>query len=202
MSTPLSADPKDILQRYLQTARDALVWKLDGLDDYDARRPMTPTGTNLLGLIKHMAAIEAGYLGSCFGRPLPDAPAYFAEMDDPDSEPNLDMWATADEPRDELIALYRRACAHGDATIADLDLDAVGTVPWWGPAAGAQTLERLLVHLLAETNRHCGQADIVRELIDESVGMRADVSNVPDLSPQWWAEYRARLQRTAETFRR
>ncbi|NEE26132.1 DUF664 domain-containing protein, partial [Streptomyces sp. SID7982] len=55
--------PKDILRLYLQNARDALLWKLDGLSEYDIRRPLTPTGTNLLGLVKHVAGIELGYLG-------------------------------------------------------------------------------------------------------------------------------------------
>ncbi len=59
-------EPKADLQRYLQTAREALLWKLEGLDEYDARRPLTPTGTNLLGLVKHAAGVEVGYFGDCF----------------------------------------------------------------------------------------------------------------------------------------
>ena len=56
------SDPKADLHRYLQAARDALLWKLDGLSEYDIRRPMVPTGTNLLGLVKHVASVEAGLL--------------------------------------------------------------------------------------------------------------------------------------------
>jgi Protein of unknown function (DUF664) len=59
----MTSDPKATLHMYLQRARDALLWKLDGLSEYDIRRPMTPTGTNLLGLVKHLAGIEFGYLG-------------------------------------------------------------------------------------------------------------------------------------------
>ena len=55
------------LHRYLQIGREALVWKLDGLSEYDIRRPMTPTGTNLLGIVKHVASVEAGYLGDVCG---------------------------------------------------------------------------------------------------------------------------------------
>ena len=62
-------DPKDTLVEYLQSARDAIVWKVEGLSEYDARRPLTPTGTNLLGLVKHLASIELGYFGDTFGRP-------------------------------------------------------------------------------------------------------------------------------------
>ena len=64
-------DPKATLVRYLQQARDAMLWKLDGLGEYDIRRPLTPTGTNLLGLVKHLAGVESGYFGATFGRPFP-----------------------------------------------------------------------------------------------------------------------------------
>src|SRR5687768_17257941 len=57
------SDEKADLLHYLQLAREALVWKLDGLSEYDVRRPIVPTGTNLLGLIKHSASIELGYFG-------------------------------------------------------------------------------------------------------------------------------------------
>jgi len=199
MNTPLNAEPKDVLQRYLNRNREALVWKLAGLSEYDVRRPLTPTGTNLLGLVKHLAAIEAGYLGSCFGRPLPDEPSWIAEMDE-DSEPNLDMWATPDESTDDIVALYRRACTHADGTIAALDLDSVGAVPWWGPQAGPATLHRLLVHMIDETARHCGQADIVRELIDGAAGVRPGGSNLPSEDPDWWKAYRAKVQAAADLF--
>jgi len=200
MSQPLSSAPKDVLHRYLNRNREALLWKLEGLSEYDVRRPMTPTATNLLGLVKHLAAIEAGYLGSCFGRPLADEPGWIAEMDAEGSEPNLDMWATPEETRDEIVELYRRACAHADETIAALDLDAVATVPWWGPQAGPATLHRLLVHMIDETARHCGQADIVRELIDGAAGIRPGGSNLPTEDPQWWAGYRAKVQAAADRF--
>ena len=62
-------DPKADLHRYLQRGREAVLWKLDGLSEYDIRRPMVPTGTNLLGLVKHLASVELGYFGEVFGRP-------------------------------------------------------------------------------------------------------------------------------------
>jgi hypothetical protein len=198
MTNPLSAEPKAVLQRYLNRNREALLWKLDGLSEYDVRRPMTPTGTNLLGIVKHLAAIEAGYFGDTFGRPLPDQPAYFAEMDD-SSEPNLDMWATPAESTADLTALYRRVCAHSDETITAVDLDGEGSVPWWG-AGGPVTLHWILVHMIDETARHCGHADIVRELIDSAAGVRQGVSNLPSEDPQWWADYRAKVQAAADRF--
>jgi uncharacterized damage-inducible protein DinB len=186
-------DAKADLQRYLQAARDALLWKLDGLSDYDVRRPLTPTGTNLLGLVKHVASVELGYFGEVFGRPSGEPLPWFAA----DAEPNADMWAAADESREQIVQLYRRSWAHADATIAALPLDAVGDVPWWQAGRREVTLHRILVHMIAETDRHAGHADIVRELIDGAVGLRPDNDNMAPGDQAWWAEYRSRLARVA-----
>jgi Protein of unknown function (DUF664) len=62
-------DPKADLCHYLKDARDALLWKLEGLSGYDIRRPLVATGTNLLGLVKHLAGVEMGYFGGTFGAP-------------------------------------------------------------------------------------------------------------------------------------
>jgi uncharacterized damage-inducible protein DinB len=191
----MTSDPKDDLQRYLQRAREALVWKLDGLDEYDVRRPLTPTGTNLLGLIKHVAGVEFGYFCLTFDRPLDEDLPWLED----DAEPNADLWVPADESRGEIVALYQRAWAATDAVVAELPLDAVGHVPWWPAEHAAVTLHRVLVHMIAETDHHAGHADIVRELIDGSAGLRADNSNLPDEGPQWWADYRARVEAAART---
>ena len=188
-----AVDPKAHLARYLQTARDAMLWKLDGLDEYDVRRPLTPTGTNLLGLVKHLASVEAGYFGATFGRPFPEPLPWW----DDDAEPNADMWATVDESRDRIVAFYRRVWGHSDATIERLALDAVGRVPWWPEERAEVTLHQILVHMIAETHRHAGHADIVRELIDGTVGMREDNDNMPPADEAWWAEYRRRLESVA-----
>ena len=109
-------DQKQIIHRYLSIQRDALLAKLDGLGERDVRWPMTPTGTNLLGLVKHVASVELGYFGEVFDRPS-DVPLLW--LDD-DAEINADMWATADESREEIVALYQQAATHADATIAAL----------------------------------------------------------------------------------
>ncbi len=186
------SDPKAELQGYLQGARDALVWKLDGLSEYDIRRPMTPTGTNLLGLVKHCAGTELGYFGFVFGRPA-DEPTPW--IDDPD--PNADMWATVDESRDDIVNLYRRAWVHSDATIAALPLDATGDVFWWPEARRHPTLHHVLIHVIADAQRHAGHADIARELIDGAAGLLPHVSNLPDLDAAWWTTYREKLERAA-----
>ncbi|HWL99183.1 MAG TPA: DinB family protein [Nocardioidaceae bacterium] len=186
-------DPKADLHRYLQTGRDALLWKLDGLSEYDVRRPMVPTGTNLLGLVKHVASVEIGYFGETFGRPSDEPLPWFAD----DAEDNADMWATADESREDIIGLYHRAWAHSDATIEALPLDAIGHVPHWPAERSEVTLHRILVHMIAETHRHAGHADIVRELVDGSVGLRLDNDNMPPGDAAWWEQFHGRLERVA-----
>ncbi|SDR76728.1 DinB family protein [Agrococcus carbonis] len=185
-------DTKATLARYLRAQRDALRWKLDGVSERDARMPMTGTGTNLLGLVKHVASVSVEYLGDCVGRPFGEPMPWLAD----DAEDNADMWAGPDETMDDVLALWDRAWAHIDATIEALPLDAPARVPWWGEEE--TTLERLLVHLIAEVARHAGHADIVRETIDGAVGLRDGVSNLPGGDASWWAAYVARLRAVAE----
>jgi hypothetical protein len=186
-------DHKEHLHMYLRRDREALLWKLEGLSEYDVRRPLVPTGTNLLGLVKHVASVAAGYFGATFDRPF-DEPMPWLEDG---AEPNADMWATVDESREDILGLYRRAWAHADATIEALPLDAVGHVPWWPADGGRVTLHRILVHMCAETSRHAGHADIVRELIDGTVGLRPGNDNLPPGEREWWEEYRARVEDAA-----
>ncbi|OZM72014.1 hypothetical protein CFN78_17935 [Amycolatopsis antarctica] len=187
------SDPKSDLHRYLRTAREALLWKLDGLGEYDIRRPLTPTGTNLLGLAKHVAGCEVGYFGLVFGRPFGEPLPWL----DDDAEPNVDMWAAPGESRSDILGLYERVRAHSDATIEALDLEARGTVPHWPADRSEVTLHRILVHMIAETNRHAGHADIVRELVDGAAGLRRGNDNMAPGDETWWPGYRDRLERTA-----
>lgn len=193
MSAMSGSDLKADLHRYLQSARAALLWKLEDLSEYDVRRPMTPTGTNLLGLLKHVASVEVGYFGETFGRPFGEPLPWWEEG----AEPNADMWATAEESRERIVALHRRAAAHADETIDTLSLDAVGRVPWWPSDRAEVTLHRVLVHVIAENHRHAGHADIVRELIDGRVGLRLDNDNMAPGDEAWWADYRDRLEKVA-----
>jgi hypothetical protein len=184
---------KEVLHQYLVVGREALLWKLDGLSEYDVRRPVVPTGTNLLGLVKHVASVGVDYFGEVFGRPFPEPLPWFAA----DAEPNADMWATPDESRDDVIGLWHRAWSHADQTIEALPLDAPGVVPWWSEGNRNVTLSRVLVHMATETHRHAGHADVVRELIDGAAGLRAAHSNLPDVDAAWWTTYRDRLERVA-----
>ncbi|MGV9528845.1 DinB family protein [Streptomyces cellulosae] len=188
-SDPAKAD----LHRYLQEARDALLWKLEGLAEYDVRRPLTPTGTNLLGLVKHAAGVELGYLGDTFGRPSGEPLPWLAE----DAEVNADMWAAPDETRDAIVELYRRAWAHADATVEALALDTTGTVPWWPEDRAELTLHHAVVRVIADTSRHAGHADILREQLDGATGERPGATSIPSDDPAWWAAYRDKLERAA-----
>ena len=190
-------DAKATFTHYLQRSREAVLWKLDGLSEYDVRRPMTPTGTNLLGLVKHLASVEFGYFGDTFGRPHGESLPWFED----DASPNEDLYATAYQTREQIVALYHRAWTHTDATIQALPLDAVGRVPWWPAERNEVTLQRVIVHMLCETDRHAGHADIVREMLDGSAGLRAESSNLVDVEADWWPSYVERLERIAREAR-
>ncbi|MEQ7128736.1 DinB family protein [Actinopolymorpha sp. B11F2] len=203
-------DEKEYLHRWLRMVRDVMLWKLEGLSDADIRRPMTRSGTNLLGLVKHLTGGEIVYLGETFGRPATDVrlPWWEPENVQKTMETGGDMYAAPDESTEYLVDLYRRACAHADKTIADLDLDDIGTVPHAGdndiggapdaPNPKQLTLRQALVHEIHETSRHAGHADIVRELIDGSIGGARGNPFVPDPDHEtWWQEYLARVKASA-----
>ncbi|MFD0275663.1 DinB family protein [Kitasatospora sp. NPDC127111] len=185
-------DPKEDLRTYLQDARDAVLWKLEGLSEYDVRRPLTPTGTNLLGLVKHLTGAEAVYFGETYGRPFSGPGLWITG----DAEPNADLWATPEETREQIVDAYRRVWAHSDGTIAALPLDATGRVPWGN--RGEVTLHGSLVHMIAETQRHAGHADIVRELIDGTTGQRPGGENTAPGDPAWWRAHRDRVEQAAK----
>jgi hypothetical protein len=185
------SERKADLHRYLQDARDALLWKLEGISEYDIRRPLVPTGTNLLGLVKHQAGVEMGYFGDTFGRPCAERLAW------DESNPMSDMFADADESREFITGLYRRAWAHSDATIDALPLDTIGHVPWWPPERNEVTLHHILVRMATDTNRHAGQADIIRELIDGAIGLTAGRPNLPPGDQAWWQAHYDRVETVA-----
>ncbi|WP_375424618.1 DinB family protein [uncultured Friedmanniella sp.] len=185
-------EPKDVLLYYLGRERAGLLSRLDGLGERELRWPMTRTGSNLLGIVKHVASVELGYFGEVFGRPSGEPLPW---MDD-DAELNADMWARPDESAEQIVALLQRAAAHTAATVAALDLDSPGEVPWWSPGQRQVTLQRILVHMLSETARHAGHADILRELIDGAAG--DDRGNLVEQSDDDWAAYRRRLEEAAE----
>jgi uncharacterized damage-inducible protein DinB len=165
-------DPKSTLVDGLGRLNQQVLEKLDGLSDYDLRRPVTPTGTNLLGLVKHLASVQAGYFGETFGRPFP------GELPFDDDDPQADLYATAEESAEDIKEFYRASWRHAEATFAAAGLDTVGKVPWWSDPE--VSLHQILVHMTNETARHAGHIDIVRETIDGSVGRGATDGNIVD----------------------
>ncbi|WP_129307850.1 DUF664 domain-containing protein [Streptomyces sp. L2] len=140
--------------------------------------------------------MELGYLGDRFGRP------FFGERPPPwwcteNPEPNADTWAAADESGEQVVGLYRQAWAHSDTTVAELTLDAVGHVPWWPEERREVTLHHVLARVISDTQRHAGHADIVRQLIDGSVGYLRGKDNLAAGDRAWWQRHRSRLERLA-----
>lgn len=182
---------KDNLHRRLRRDRVALLWKLDGLSEYDARRPLTATGTNLLGLVKHVASVEARYFGEVLDRPSPERLSRWQGHD------GSDLWVAADETRDQIIGFCRRTWQHSDATIDELPLDAPGHVPWWPEPSPNTNLFAIMVHVLGETIRHAGHADILREGLDGRTGLRAEHEQRIDEEAR--AAYCAKVEQTARS---
>jgi hypothetical protein len=184
----------DDLQHYLHEAHDSVVRSLEGLSEYDVRRPLVPSGTNLLGLVKHLTGVELGYLGTCVGRP---PPVVLPWEEDGSIWESADMWATADQSRDYLLDLYRTAWRHSDESLATLSLDAPASVAWWPEERRVTTFGSLVVRVVAETAQHAGHCEIVRELVDGRGG--PDASGAGD--QEWWTSYVGRIQAAADAHR-
>jgi hypothetical protein len=185
-------DLKEELHRNLQASRATLLSKLDNLSEYDRRRPMTPTGTNLLGLVKHLAGLEYLYLGESFGYPAPERLSW---IEDGSIWQGADMWARPEESSEYITGLYRRACAHADDVIAALGLETPGSVAHWPEDRRDTTLDVLLIRMVAETAQHAGHADITRELIGGTSGPDQDTIDEPT-----WRDYLTQVQAAASTF--
>ena len=156
---PFTGGEKDSLHASLNRHRDVVLWKLEGLDDASLRRAVVPSGTTLLGLVKHLAAVEYSWFCETFEREMEPLPV------DPD-DPDADLRAEPDETTADIVEFYRRARAAADAVILELDVNDVGTA-WFGDPV---SLRWVLIHMIEETARHAGHLDILRELIDGSTG--------------------------------
>lgn len=186
----IDALAKEHLHDHLRWVREALVWKLDGLCEYDIRRPLTSTGTNLIGLVKHLAVWESRYFGEVFDRPFPEP---LPRWDD-EAADDAAFWATEHETRDEITGLYRRVWEHADATINALAIDAPGYVPWWREHV---KLFNIMVHVLSDTTRHAGHADILREQLDGAVGMNAQSAALDGHDSAFWKARYATIEQAA-----
>ncbi len=156
---PFTGGEKESLHASMQRCRSAVRWKVEGLDDEQLRRQMVPSGTSVLGLVKHLAAVEYSWFCQTFGRETEPLP-----LDDDD--PDADLRVEAHESTADILAFYERACAAADSVIDELDVETVGRA-WWGEPV---SLRWVLIHMIEETARHAGHVDIARELLDGVVG--------------------------------
>src|SRR3954465_11529884 len=138
-----------------------VLWKIEGLDDEQLRRPMTPSGTSLLGLVKHLAATEFGGFGGTFGRPVQLLPSI-----DYDRDEESDLRVTPDETTEQIVDFYRRACTAAEEALDEIALGTVGQSGDGPPV----TMRWVALHMLEEDARHAGHLDIVRELLDGATG--------------------------------
>jgi uncharacterized damage-inducible protein DinB len=159
VQVPFTSGEKETLHFSLKRHRDVVLWKLEGLDDEQLRRPVVPSGTTMLGLVKHLGWVEYGWFCETFGR---ETEAREYDEDDPDA----DMRVEADESTQDVLAFYSRARAAADTVIEERSVEDQGTA-WFGPAV---TMRWVLVHMIEETARHAGHLDIARELIDGATG--------------------------------
>ena len=156
---PFTGGEKESLQVALNRHQDAILWKLEGVSDEDLRRPLVPSGSSLLGLVKHLAAVEYGWFCDTFGRPTEPLP-----FDDDD--PDADLRVRPEETTADVLAFYTRARATADRVIDEIGLEETG-MAWFGEPV---TMRWVLIHMVEETARHAGHVDIIRELIDGMTG--------------------------------
>lgn len=182
------------LREYLDDAREAILWKCEGLSDTQARTPLTPTGTHVMGLLLHLAVTESQYFISCLGRDIenPVIRGVIASQD-----PQADFLPPQYMTLVDAIEIYRETTVAADAVLDELGLDSPATVPWWVKHRHT-TVERLLVHMIAESHRHAGHLDIVREQLDGFVGLRPSAPNIPDLTPDQWEGQLLRMKELAD----
>jgi len=156
---PFTGGEKESLHVSLDRHRDVVLWKLEGLDDEQLRRSMTPSGTNLLGLVKHLGVVEYGWFCETFGRETEPLP--FDEND-----PDADLRVEPGETTADIVAFYGRSRVAADRVIDESEVDDLGTA-WFGDPV---SMRWVLVHMIEETARHAGHMDILRELIDGAAG--------------------------------
>lgn len=151
------------LENFLDAQRDGLLRKIAGVDDATARKTPTASSLSLLGLVKHSAVWERRWFQVIMGgRDLPDEwPAVKDELHD------ADLRVGEDDTVDYWVAYYREQIGQSRVVAAALDLDS--------PCARADIIEcnvrYVLFHMIEETARHAGHADIIRETLDGSCGI-------------------------------
>ena len=163
--TPIAVGEMDSLRAFLDFHRATLLWKVEGLSKQELSRPLTPSGTNLLGMVKHLAFVERYWFGIFFaGLDLP--------MPGSDEDPDADWRIEPDETVEQVVALYHAEVARSRELVAGASPDDRGrgkVVRRDGPASNF-SLRWIMLHMIEETARHNGHADVLRELTDGATG--------------------------------
>ena len=161
---PIAGDEKQVLCGYMDHYRRTLVEIVRGASDEDLRRPLTPTGLTLLGLVKHLALVERWWFGEHVG----GDPQFFEWSED---DPNSDFRVEPDETTDQILAAYEAACERSREVVAAASLDDEVKKP----DARRYNVRWVLLNMIVETARHCGHADILRESVDGTTGTGYDI---------------------------
>jgi uncharacterized damage-inducible protein DinB len=153
---PVGGDEKDVLGGFLDHYRATLLGICEGLTEEQLRRPMVPSGTSLLGLVKHLAYVEVGWFQENVANEPYDYPFDV-------NDPVADFRFSDDETKEDIFDLYREACARSREVLAAASLDDMIESP---KRSRDYNVRWVVVHMIEETARHAGHADILREMID------------------------------------
>jgi len=150
-----------MLSAFLDRYRETILWKLDGLTKEQASARLVPSATTLLGIVKHLAYVERGWFPIYFaGEPA----SYPWAEDEPDQD--IDFRVEPTDTIESVRALYQREIARSREIVAGASLDDLSKEQDRGP----RSLRWIMVHMIEETARHAGHADILRELTDGAIG--------------------------------
>lgn len=158
---PLNGDEKATLLGFLQFLRASIVHKCNGLTEEQLRSTPTVSSMSLLGMLKHLTIVERYWFQGVF---------LDAEVDLPWSEEDPDAdWRTGEaDTASEVVAAYARECEISDRIITENSLDKMAA--WASSEDQRRSLRWIVVHMIEETGRHAGHADILRESIDGQTG--------------------------------
>lgn len=163
--TPSDRDERETLIAFLDKYRETVLLKLDGLNREQLGRRLLHSRTTLLGLVKHLILVEQWWFATVIaGEPEPN--------EDP-GDPNAEWLITDNDNPEQIVAAYRAACAHSDEIVraaSTLDLRVPDDTHVPERHRSDKTVRWILVHMLEETARHAGHADILRKLIDGQTG--------------------------------
>ncbi|MBK5330385.1 MAG: DinB family protein [Ilumatobacteraceae bacterium] len=161
-TTSSSETERASLGEFLDYQREALIDKLQGLSDEEARMTATVSSLSLLSLVKHSAIWERRWFQIIVaGRRFPDE---WPEVPSEGVDPTFQL--TYEDTVGTVVADYREQIAASQQIVGTLDLD----TPCAWPEMANQSLRWVALHMIEETARHAGHADIIRESIDGSRG--------------------------------